>query len=76
MKRDDYDSDYQWQENVLLADNLARIDRLSRRGLLRFLDLERSKRNTKRLRKRARFIALKASSVNVAVTIARAEDSL
>lgn len=61
------------QENKLLALNLRRIDALSRRGLLLFLDLESSKSNTGALREKARLIAIDHSGVEVGRDLARIE---
>lgn len=60
-------------ENELLAHNLTRVNKLTRRGLLLFLDLERSKANSSRLRSKARLEAIHRSNVEVDMDLARAE---
>lgn len=60
-------------DNELLAHNLTRVDKLTRRGLLLFLDLERSKANSNRLRSQARLEAIRKSNVEVDMDLARAE---
>lgn len=57
----------------LLANNLRRVDRLTRRGLLLFLGYERQKANTKRLRSKARLAAIRRSNTEVDVDLARIE---
>ena len=69
-----YDEIERQTENMLLADNLRRVDKLNRRGLLRFLDKETTKANTARLRTKARLIVIAISAVDAAVDLARAED--
>jgi len=59
--------------NQLMTDNLQEIDRLSRHELMRFLDLERSKSSTVRLRARARRRAINQSDVQVDINLARAK---
>lgn len=61
------------QQEKLLANNLKRIERLTRRGLLLFLDLEHSKSNTERLRSRARLEAIRTSNRDVDLDLARIE---
>lgn len=56
-----------------LAFNLERVERLSRRGLLLFLDMERSKSNTERLRRKARKWTIATSDSDVDIDLARAE---
>lgn len=60
-------------ENDLMQHNLNRILQLSRRGLLRFLDRESTRDNTKKLRARARKIAINSDSHRVADDLHNAE---
>lgn len=57
----------------LMSDNLSRIERLPRRALLLFLDMERSKSSTFKLRSRARTKAVSKSDVSVDMDLTRAE---
>jgi hypothetical protein len=61
------------EENRLMTANLARIDRLPRRALMRFLDVERTKSNTKALRRQARLMAIENGGVWIELDLNRAE---
>ena len=60
-------------KSKLMADNLRRIDRLPRHGLMLYLDKETSKTNTKRLRAKARLHAIEADSVEADFDLSRIE---
>jgi hypothetical protein len=60
-------------QTMLMTANLARIDRLARRALMRFLDVERTKNNTPALRKRARLVAIENGGWRVDLDLNRAE---
>jgi hypothetical protein len=59
-------------QSKLMAINLATINALPRRALLRFLDLEHSKANTSRLRVKARRIAIRQDAIDVSLDLDRA----
>lgn len=72
MDRETYNEIEREEQSKLMAHNLERVDRLSRRGLMVFLDLQQSKSNTARLRARARLIVIRESAVQISLDLARA----
>jgi hypothetical protein len=69
MDKETYDE----VQSIRMAHNLRRVNLLSRRGLMTFLDLPGSKSNTARLRKQARLIVIRQPATHIAADLARAE---
>jgi hypothetical protein len=60
-------------DGKLMANNLARINSASRRMIMRFLYMVRSRENTKRLRSKARMRAIVTADDLVGLDLNRAE---